>query len=275
MTEPDLSREAVPNAETPKSLVQKILDIQSKVGKVKKQGKFGTEMGGSAYLRIEDAVIAVSKLLTTNKLILTGTLKSCNRTPHERVSRNGNLERSGYIAEVLMEWTLTDTESNECHTWVFPGDGYDGTDKAIYKAMTGCRKYAIIMIFNLAIGNDVEAQGAPTFDDGKKAQKAVVNKTLADKANSDDPKVRKLAVDALSQIEPEKKITIERPEEFNGHYVKVKGMIAVPQLEQYFMDTDAKRFQSKVDKSVYWRLSADYERGLIELCMKLSIDVEG
>jgi ERF superfamily len=260
--------------EAPKrTLAQKILDIQEKVAVVKKRGKFGTDMGGSSYLRIEDAVVAVNKLLSGNKLILTGTLRSSLRTAHERVGKDGNLGRSGYISEVLMDWTVEDTESGEHRTWTFPGDGYDGTDKSIYKAMTGCRKYAIIIIFNLAIGNDVEEHGM-TFEEGKAKQKDVVNKTLAQKANSDDPKVRKIAVDALTQVEPEKKIIISRPEEYNGHYIKVAGLLAVPQIEQYLLDTDSKRFQLK-DKSVYWRVAAEYERGLIETAMKLNIDIEG
>ena len=113
-----------------------------------------------------------------------------------------------------------------------------------------------------------------TFEEGKAKQKDVVNKTLAQKANSDDPKVRKIAVDALTQVEPEKKIVISRPEEYNGHYIKVSGLLAVPQIEQYLLDTDSKRFQLK-DKSVYWRVAAEYERGLIETAMKLHIDIEG
>lgn len=260
-----------------KTLAQKILEIQDRVGVVKKQGKFGSEMGGGNFLRIEDAVVAVNKLLTANKLILHGTLMSSNRVPHEKAGKvAGEVQRSGYISSVTMCWMVEDTETGEQRTWIFPGDGYDSTDKSVYKAMTGCRKYAIINIFNLPIGNDVEEMGmAATAPSGRQRQEAVVKKTLAGKANSDNPEVRKLAVDALSQIEPEKKILVERPEELQGHYIRVKGLIAVPQLEQYFLDTDSKRFQSKADKSVYWRVPANYERGLVELCAKLQIEVEG
>jgi ERF superfamily len=271
--------------EKPKRLAMKILEIQDAVGVVNKKGKFGSEMGGGNYLRIEDAVVAVNKLLTAHKLIFTGTLLPVQladgypgfhlkHSPHEKGGKD-SLTRSGYITSLIMEWTLEDTETLEKRSWNFPGDGYDGTDKAVYKAMTGSRKYAIINIFNLPIGNDVEEHGAPTFDESKKAARKVAETKLAEKANSDNPKIRKLAVDALSQIEPEKKIIIARPENFNGHYIAVSGLIAVPQLEQYFMDVDAKRLQSKVDKGVYWRVPSDYERGLIDLCGKLGIEVEG
>ena len=55
---------AEPGTETlpVKTLAQKILEIQNAVGVVNKRGKFGSEMGGGNYLRIEDAVVAVQVL---------------------------------------------------------------------------------------------------------------------------------------------------------------------------------------------------------------------
>src|SRR5258708_35655897 len=85
-----------------KTLAQKILEIQDRVGVVKKQGKFDSAMGGGNFLRIEDAVVSVNKLLTAYKLILTGDIKSSERTIHERVDKDGNLGRSGYISSVVM-----------------------------------------------------------------------------------------------------------------------------------------------------------------------------
>ena|SRR6202790_324833 len=263
-----------PTTEQPnKNLAMKILEIQKAAGIVKKRGKFGTEMGGSNYLRIEDTVMSVGKLLVEQGLILTGTLQHTPDGSFHYYTQPHTTK--GYIAKVVMEWTLEDAATGEKRSWNIPGEGYDGTDKGTPKSQTSSRKYAIIIIFNLAVGNDVEAQGAPSFEDSKKAAKGVAAKTLAEKANSEDPKIRKIAVDALSQLEPEKKVTISRPENLNGFYLAVSGFISVPQLEQYFMDTDSKRFQSKADKSVYWRVPADYEKGLVDLCGKLGIEIEG
>jgi hypothetical protein len=258
-----------------KNLAQKILEIQDRVGVVKKQGKFGSEMGGGNFLRIEDAVVAVNKLLTANKLILTGTVMNSERVPHERVDKNGNLARSGYISSVKMCWVVEDTESGEARTWNFVGDGYDATDKSIYKSMTGCRKYAIINIFNLPIGNDVE-EHTRTWEDGVAAQKAVLKKKLVQAAASDNPAVRQTAIDGLeSQIEPPHALVIARPEEFNGHFFIASGLIAVPQLDQFFEDTGSKRLNSKKTGKVGWKVEAGYEKSLIELCGKLQIGVEG
>lgn len=263
----------------PLSLAQKILAIQNSVGVVNKRGKFGSEMGGGNYLRIEDAVVAVNKLMSQHKLIFTGTLLRhlivehgfySTRTPHEKGSKDGPI-RSGYIASVIMEWTLEDTESGEKRSWCFPGDGYDGTDKAVYKAQTGSRKYAIINIFNLPIGNDVEEHGMFEPKESKAAQKNVAAQKIANAAG----KGNKTAIDALSQIEPEKKIVIKRPEDLNGHYITAEGYIAIPQLDQFFEDTGCKRFKRKTDMVPYWRVPSEYESGLVKLCEKLGIEIEG
>lgn len=253
----------------PLNLAQKILEIQNAVGVVKKQGQFGSEMGGGKYLRIEDAVVAVNKLMCSQGLILTGTLKNASRLPHEKTGKDGNLGRSGYIASVLMDWSVEDAATGERRTWTFPGDGYDSTDKAIYKAMTGSRKYAIISIFNLPIGNDVEEHGVQTFEEGKSKQKSVAAAKIADAAGLGN----QTAIDAIAQHEPEKKVIISRPETFNGHYIAVSGFIASPQLEKFFEDTDCKRFQPKAGGPPYWRVPAEYEKGLLELCNRLKIEV--
>lgn len=262
-----------PTAE-PKTLAQKILDIQDRVGVVKKMGKFGTEMGGANYLRIEDAVVAVNKLLSASKLILTGDLIKSERTIHERVGKDGNLARSGYISTVMMTWVLDDTETGQSRSWTFSGDGYDATDKGCYKAMTGCRKYAIINIFNLPIGNDVE-EHTKTWDDAVAAQKDVVKKKLVNAATSENPAVRKAAIEGLeSQVEPPSALILTRPEEFNGHFFIASGLIAVPQLDSFFEDTGSKRLQKKTGK-IGWKVSSEYEKGLIDLCRKLNIEIEG
>jgi hypothetical protein len=258
-------------AEKPKTLAQKILEIQDRVGVVKKQGKFGSEMGGGNYLRIEDAVVAVNKLMTANKLILIGEVIASERIIHERTGKDGITGRSGYISGVTMRWTLEDTENSDHREYVFRGDGYDSTDKSIYKAMTGCRKYAIINIFNLPIGNDVEEHGTVTFEEGKEKQRKIASNKVAEAASRGVPS----AIDAMSQVEPEKKLIITRPEDYNGHYILASGLIAVPQLQTFFEDTDCKFIKSKQTGKVAWKVPENYEKGLLALCEKLNIEVEG
>lgn len=258
------------------NLAQKILAIQSAVGVVKKRGKFDAAMGNSNFLRIEDAVLAVSKLMVEQGLILTGTLAKrpdntlyYDRTPHLKTLKDGE-SRSGYIASVIFDWTLEDVVSGESRTWQIPGEGYDSTDKGTPKAQTSSRKYAIIEIANLAVGNDIEGDAA-TFVDGKERASKVAASKIADAAGRGN----KTALDTYSQIEPEKKLVIARPEEFNGHYVIATGFIAAPPLDQFFEDTGSKRLNSPRTGKAGWKVPAEYEKGLIALCEKLKIEVDG
>lgn len=253
----------------PKNLATKILEIQKAVGAVKKRGKFGSEMGGSNFLRIEDAVAAVGGLMSERGLILTGSLatKSNGDFFYERIPHT----TKGYIVNVVTQWKLEDVESGVARVYYLPGDGYDGTDKAVYKALTGSRKYAVIQIFNLAVGNDVEAHGTPTFEEGKDKQKAVAANKIAAAAAQGN----KAAIDALSQVEHEKKVTIARPEEYNGHYIIASGYVAVPALDTFFTDTGCKRIDSRKTGKTGWKVPSEYEKGLLGMCEKLGLEVEG
>lgn len=257
------------------NLAQKIKAIQDSVGVVKKKG---THTQGWKYLQIEDAVSAVNKLMAARGLIMTGTLarKPDGSFDIIRASHHSGKdgEAKGYIVDLVMEWTVEDIETAEKRSYCMPGCGFDSTDKGVYKAETGSRKYAIINIFNLPVGDNPEA--TVSREDAKAAQENVVSRKLTEAAKSDNPKVREIATDAMSQVEPERKVVISRPIEHNGNYIGVSGLLAVPQLEQFFLDTNSKRFQTKTKPiMVYWRVPSEYEKGLVTLCQKLGIEVEG
>jgi hypothetical protein len=250
----------------PKTLAQKIREIQNSVGTVKKRGKHAQ---GWSYLMIEDAVSAVNKLMANQGLILTGTLAKrpdgnfeVVRTPHHD---------KGYICDAVLEWTLEDIETGEKRTYQTPGSGFDSTDKGVYKAETGSRKYTIINVFNLPVGDNPEQSNAFDRSEAKAAAKAVGNQKVAEAAGRGS----QTAIDALSQVEPERKLLITRPQEHNGNYIVVTGFLAAPPLEKFFDDTASKRFKTAKDAVPYWRVPSEYETGLVKLCEKLQIEVEG
>lgn len=249
--------------EPPKlTLAQKILSIQANVPTVKKKGK--NREHNYNFLQIEDAVTAVNKMLSARTLIMTQNLKHWETNPH-----TGG---KGYIAKVLLEWTIEDVSTGEKREYVVPGEGYDTTDKGTPKAITASRKQAIITIFNLPVGDNPEAHGYATE---RQEAKSAAQGVAAQKITKMAAQGSQAALDALSQLEPEKKVRITRPEEHGGNYIVVTGMIAVPQLERFFDDTASKRFKTKADLVPYWRVPAEYEKGLIELCQRLGIEVEG
>lgn len=252
---------AVKAKEAPKTLAQKILDIQANVPTVKKKG-FNKEHNYK-FLQIEDAVLAVNKMLAGRLLILTQNLRSWETNPH-----TGG---KGYIAKVVLAWTLEDVSTGEKREYVVPGEGYDTTDKGTPKAITASRKQAIITIFNLPVGDNPEQSNAFDRSEAKAAAQAVGAKKIAEAAGRGS----QTAIDALSQVEPERKLMISRPAEHNGHYIVVTGFIAVPQLERFFDDTGSKRFKTAKDAVPYWRVPSEYEKGLIAICQKLNLEVEG
>lgn len=161
----------------PLTLAQKIKLIQDSVGTVKKKGK--NREHNYDFLRIEDAVVAVNKLMSGNDLILLPTLKKrpdgvlyWDRTPH-----TGG---KGYIASMVLEWTLEDVNTNEKRTYDIPGEGYDTTDKGTPKAITSSRKQAIILIFNIPVGNDIEERSPVDRETAKATAKAVGQNRVAE-----------------------------------------------------------------------------------------------
>lgn len=100
-----------------------------------------------AYAKIEDVLAVVNPLLKRHKLILTGNVA------REPVTHVGKTFAS---TEVLVDWLLTDVETNQNVTVRVPGAGVDDQGKGIYKALTGSRKYAMVMLFNLKFGDEPE-----------------------------------------------------------------------------------------------------------------------
>lgn len=241
------------------SLAEKIKLISAEVTKIKMTGL--NKDAGYKYLKIEDVVDAVRMLMVRHNLILTPQLDKTEIVP----------DAKGIQYQVIMRWTLEDVETKEERTWTIPGSGWDFHDKGLYKAITGSRKYAHIVIFNLPVGDNPEQTTGSDRESAKAAQKNVAASKLADAAGRGN----QTAIDQLSQIEQEKKIVISRPEEHHGNYIVVTGMIAAPPLERFFDDTGSKRFKTKTDLVPYWRVPSEYEKGLIALCNKLNIEVEG
>jgi hypothetical protein len=69
------------------------------------------------------------------------------------------------IVTVKVRYTFLDTASGESWESVWWGEGYDGNDKAIYKAYTGALKYCLMMVFMIPTGDDpTPSVGDPEFD---------------------------------------------------------------------------------------------------------------
>ena len=125
---------------------------------------------GYNYARLEDILGAVSPVLAKHDLsLISGTQEV--RVLDGRKSNAILANLSVRLLHTSGEWIEVDC----C------GEGQDQTDKSVYKAITGARKYGIACLLNLTTSDDPEA----TDQDGKKNNRATdLNKQLGlDKPN--------------------------------------------------------------------------------------------
>ena len=142
-------------SETIVNITKALHSAQSEFCAVPKGGRNAHH--GYNYARLEDILGAVSPVLAKHDLSLisgTGNIQVLD-------GRKGNAVLANLSVRLLHtsgEWIEVDS----C------GEGQDQTDKSVYKAITGARKYGIACLLNLTTSDDPEA----TDNNGKKTGRA-------------------------------------------------------------------------------------------------------
>lgn len=133
-----------------KSLVIKLAEVMQQVKYIQKRGfnsfhkyKYATESDVAEKVREE--------LAARNIIMIPNVVSQSNR---EHINAKGKTE---YIATVTMEFRFLDGESGEEISFHSVGEGQDAGDKAVYKAITGAQKYALMKAFMIPTGDDPEA----------------------------------------------------------------------------------------------------------------------
>ena len=131
------------------TLVKKMANIMNQVKYIQKRGhnkfhnyKYATEADVNEKVREELAAV---------NILMFPSVK--NVEMRETKTRSGNTE---YIARVDMEFMFVDGDSGEERTVYMSGEGQDSGDKAIYKAISGTQKYALMKTFMIPTGDDPE-----------------------------------------------------------------------------------------------------------------------
>jgi hypothetical protein len=123
-------------------MFNKLLMIQTELNKVDKGGT--NDFNKYKYARLGDVLDALRPYLAIHKFVITQTYE---------LKENGVewTDKGHYShATVIVITKLTDVETGEVITNSTPGFALDkNSDKALYKAMTGARKYGIVSMFNL------------------------------------------------------------------------------------------------------------------------------
>lgn len=136
--------------EIKKSLVVKLAEVMQQVKYIQKRGfnsfhkyKYATESDVAEKVREE--------LAARHIIMIPNVVSQSNR---EHTNAKGKTE---YIATVTMEFRFLDGESGEEISFHSVGEGQDAGDKAVYKAITGAQKYALMKAFMIPTGDDPEA----------------------------------------------------------------------------------------------------------------------
>lgn len=132
-----------------RKLVKKLSEVMQEVKYIQKTGRntfhkytYATESDVAEHVREELAKRFVMMIPNVTET-----------TMREHKNRNGNTE---YIVKVRMEFKFIDGETGEEISFHTEGEGQDAGDKAVYKAMTGAQKYALLKVFMIPTGDDPE-----------------------------------------------------------------------------------------------------------------------
>lgn len=123
--------------------------VQAMVKAAAKSG--ANEYDHYSYAMLNDYCEVIRVPMAENGLALSVDIESVERlTP--RKTRNGGEEQ---VVLVVVKGILMH-ESGETLSFTGYGEGQDRSDKAIYKAITGAKKYLIANIFNVPTSDDPE-----------------------------------------------------------------------------------------------------------------------
>lgn len=130
-----------------------LLAVAKSLGWIEKRGR--NEAQKYDYVQAADVAAELREKLYAAGIFVSATVGLPITKEYE-----GNNLKKVRITTVLVSWCFTDTASGEFLIVNVPGEAMDAGDKAIYKAMTGSLKYALMLNFLLPTGDDPEKDSA-------------------------------------------------------------------------------------------------------------------
>lgn len=124
-----------------------IANIQAGVGNVPKAGIGPASQGSYKYVKNDDILEAISKLMIENKVITRPVI-----TNHELVTREIGANRFVAMTVVTLDVTYISIEDGSEFTVSVTAEGADNGDKGGRKAVTQAQKIANLLTFNIATG---------------------------------------------------------------------------------------------------------------------------
>lgn len=168
--------ESITNIANALAKMQPELSIISKSG----ENKFDKY----TYATLEDYIKGTRDIMSKHGFFMVSSVENLDQLT-DRPTRNGGLEHAVQIK-------LTVRLIHQSGEWIeisCIGEGQDRADKAVYKAITGARKYAIASLLGLATSDDPEADeevGLSGTSNNKKANKHIIEDMIVSMRNSKD-----------------------------------------------------------------------------------------
>jgi len=164
-------------AEVPK-IYKAIAAIQAGVGNIPKNGVGPASQGSYKYVKNDDILEAISKLMIEHKVITKPEIIS-----YELLSREIGANRVVPMTVVQLRITYISIEDGSEFSVVVGSEGADNGDKGGRKAVTQAQKIANLLTFNIATGEpdpdgmEVTAVGQNATPAQSKIQKAAQSGT--------------------------------------------------------------------------------------------------
>jgi hypothetical protein len=133
-------------AEVPK-IYKAIAAIQAGVGNIPKAGVGPASQGSYKYVKNDDILEAISKLMIEHKVITKPVI-----TNHMLVTREIGANRTVPMTVVTLDVTYISVEDGSEFTVSVTAEGADNGDKGGRKAVTQAQKIANLLTFNIATG---------------------------------------------------------------------------------------------------------------------------
>lgn len=170
-----------PKEPTGSPLAKKLAEIMGVIGWIPKRG--WNDHQKYNFVREADVVDAVRGELSSRNIAVIPTVKSLTTSPIEAASGG----KTGMFVMVEMRYELIDGDSGERMTIEGAGAGTDYPgDKAVFKAQTGAKKYALFQAFQIATGDDPEDETAEktASSTGNRRSRSSAPKADAEKASA-------------------------------------------------------------------------------------------
>ena len=160
-----------------RKLLKKMVEVYKQVQYIQKRGH--NKFHNYKYATEADVNEKVREELSERGIIMMPGI--VNKELRTTITKSGNTE---YIYRVDMEFNFMDSETGESLVVPMSGEGQDVGDKAIFKAISGCQKYALMKAFMIPTGDDPEGDESVDERNHREPIKAPTKTVQASQNNS-------------------------------------------------------------------------------------------